>query len=77
MESAFRRMGIGRSTGYGHIKNGLITRPVRMSANAVGVPEEEIDSIIAARVAGADDDAVRALVVRLHDRRKAMAEVAA
>ena len=44
--------------------------------NTVAWPAAEIDALIAARVAGADDAAVRELVARLHAERTAGAEAA-
>ena len=62
-----------RSTLYQSIKDGLLTRPVRLSARAVGWPADEIDALNRARISGADDDAIRRLVERLHGQRKSLA----
>lgn len=56
----------GSRTGhYAHIKVGLMTPPVKLSAHSVAWPEHEIKAINAARVAGKSDDEIRELVSRL------------
>ncbi|MEY5099194.1 MAG: hypothetical protein RJA36_1913 [Pseudomonadota bacterium] len=54
---------------YNNIRAGLFPRPVPIGARAVGWPDDEVDAINSARIAGADDDALRALVERLHAKR--------
>ncbi len=54
---------------YNLIRDGLWTKPVRLSARAVGWPSEEITAICKARIAGKSDDEIRALVDRLHSQR--------
>jgi prophage regulatory protein len=54
-----------RSSTYRDISDGLLTPPVRLAANAVAWPAHEIDAIDRARLAGADDAAVRLLVASL------------
>ena len=58
--------GLSRSTIYLRIAQGLWTKPVSLGARAVGWPSDEVESINAARIAGKNDDAVRALVEELH-----------
>lgn len=62
-----------RSAWYRWISEGLAPRPVRIGPNTVAWPSSEIDALIRARTAGADDAAVRALVARLHAERSASA----
>jgi prophage regulatory protein len=51
-----------------------MTRPVKISgARAAGWPQHEISAVIDARIAGASDDEIRALVERLHEARKSAA----
>lgn len=65
------RAGCGsRSAWYRWITEGLIPRPVRAGPNTAVWPAAEIAEIVAARVAGADDEAVRDLVARLHAARQ-------
>ena len=59
--------GFGSPTSiYAAIHGGLLTHPVRIGARAVGWPSEEVDAIIAARIAGQPEDQIRELVVKLH-----------
>ncbi len=54
---------------YDRIKAGTFPRPVPIGARAVGWPDYEVEQINAARIAGADDDTIRALVENLHAER--------
>ena len=65
-----------RSAWYRWIAEGLAPRPVKIGPNTAAWPAAEIDALIAARLAGADDAAVRALVARLHAERTAGASAA-
>ena len=69
--------GYKRTALYDHIEDGTMTESVSIGARAVAWPENEIEAINRARVAGADDDAVRALVRRLHADRTAPLKEAA
>jgi prophage regulatory protein len=64
-----RRQRRSRSARYRNISAGLLTRPVQLGSRAVGWPEHEIEALNRARLAGADDDAIRALVDELHMQR--------
>ncbi|MBS0338346.1 MAG: AlpA family phage regulatory protein [Proteobacteria bacterium] len=68
--------GLGRSTIYELAAAGLLPRPVRIGARATGWPAEELEQVFRARVAGADEAAVRALVAELHAARTAGARAA-
>lgn len=69
--------GSNRSTIYSEIKDGLFTKPVKLSARSVGWPEAEVHAVNAARIAGWSDDDIRALVKRLEARRaNAMVDLA-
>jgi prophage regulatory protein len=61
----------GKTTIYTGIKAGLWTEPVHFGPRCSAWPEAEIDAIISARAAGADDDAIKALVKQLHAERRA------
>jgi prophage regulatory protein len=63
-------MGISNSTQYLHIKAGLLTTGVRLSARSVGWPEHEVKAIVAARIAGNSEADIKALVARLMAARK-------
>ncbi len=55
------------------IRDGFVPPPIKLSPDpqrrAVGWPSHEIDELIAARIAGLDADATRALVEDLIERR--------
>jgi len=54
---------------YNAIKAGLFTKPVPIGQRSVGWPDYEIKAINAARIAGQPEDAIKALVDRLHAKR--------
>lgn len=63
--------GLSRSTIYLHISQGNFPRPISLGARAVGWPENEIEALNAARVAGKTDTEIRALVAALEVARAA------
>lgn len=76
MQSALLRLPsvIGRypkpiSSFYEDVKGGLFTRGISLGKRSVAWPASEVDAIIAARVRGASDAEVRALVIHLHQER--------
>lgn len=71
LKQALAATGRTRSPWYADIQKGLMTSPVKLSKRAVGWPAHECEAVIAARVAGHDDDAIRQLVERLHAQRQA------
>jgi prophage regulatory protein len=62
--------GYSRSTLYLRMSQGLWTAPVALGARAVGWPASEVAALNAARIAGKNDDQIRALVAELHAARK-------
>jgi prophage regulatory protein len=62
--------GKSRSTIYLRISEKLFPSPVRLGPRMVGWPEDEIAAMNAARIRGASDDEIRALVTKLEDSRK-------
>ena len=54
---------------YNAVRDGLLTRQIRTGARSVGWPSNEVEAIVAARIAGKTDDEIRALVRELHARR--------
>lgn len=54
---------------YTAIKAGTFTKPVPIGERSVGWPDYEVKAINAARIAGQSEDAIRALVNRLHAKR--------
>ena len=63
-------MGIKRPTIYKRMRQGLLTSPIKNGAYRNAWPKSEISAIVAARIAGHDDDTLRTLVIQLMDRRK-------
>jgi len=64
------RSGYSRSKQYLLISQGLWSSPVKLGIHAVGWPSSEVDSLIAARIAGKSDDEIRGLVQKLEAARK-------
>lgn len=54
---------------YTAIKAGTFTKPVPIGERSVGWPDYEVKAINQARIAGQSEDAIRALVNRLHAKR--------
>lgn len=64
------KTGSSRSTRYNRISEGLFPQGVRLGPRSVGWPEEEVDALNAALIAGKSDEEIRALVRKLHAARK-------
>jgi len=65
--------GKSRSALYRDIAKGLFTAPVNIGGGRVGWPGYEVEQINKARIAGADDEAIKALVADLEAERKVAA----
>ena len=65
--------GYSRSTIYLRIAQGLWTKQVSLGPRCVGWPANEVAVLNAARIAGKNDDEIRALVLKLEAARKAAA----
>ena len=63
-------IGYSRRTLYRRIKNGLWTNPVRLSANRVAWPANEVTVLIAAHIAGKTDDQIKRVVTKLEKSRQ-------
>ena len=70
LPAILKRRGRSRSSHYADIKSGLYVKPVRIGSRAVGTPEDEVDALNAARIAGKSDEEIRALVLKLEAARK-------
>ena len=70
LPTVLRKRGRSRSSQYNDIEDGLFPPPISIGARAVGWPENEVDAINAARIAGKSDDAIRILVKELLAARK-------
>jgi len=66
--------GLGRSTLYGRVTQGLWPKPVRLGPRAVGWPASEVAAVNAARIAGKSDQEIRAIVAKLEASRAAAAQ---
>jgi prophage regulatory protein len=69
LPKALEQSGYSRSTLYQRIADGLWTRPVSIGARAVGWPDFEVSSLIAACIAGKSDADIRELVAKLQAQR--------
>lgn len=59
------------STIYEQIQHGLLPSPVKMGKRMATWPLNELQAVIAARIAGHDEEAIRELVNQIHQQRKA------
>lgn len=57
------------TTLHNWINQGLLPKFVRLGPNVAGLPSTEVDAIVSARIAGKNDDDIRALVTRLEAQR--------
>lgn len=73
LPAVLKSRGRSRSSHYADIKSGLYVKPVQIGLRAVGTPEDEVNALNAARIAGKSDEEIRALVARLEAARKATA----
>jgi prophage regulatory protein len=64
------RRGSGKSLPYDDIRCGLWTPPVRIGSRFSAWPEREVEQLLRARVAGATDASLRALVLELVQARQ-------
>lgn len=58
------------ATIYNAVKAGLFPQAVPLGVRTVGWPSDEVETVLAARVAGADDTELRDLVQQLHESRR-------
>lgn len=70
LPQALAESGKTRSPWYQDIARGLMTRPVKLSRRAAGWPADEVKAVTQARIAGLSEEAIRALVDKLHAKRK-------
>lgn len=69
-KKVLERTGHGKTTLYELIKQGLFVPPVNIGGRSVAWPDDEVDAIIDARIAGKSDAEIKVLVSELLDRRK-------
>ena len=70
LPNVIEQSGLSRSSVYLRISQGLLTKPISLGGRAVGWPADEVNVLIAARIAGKSDDEVRELVQSLEANRK-------
>lgn len=63
-------VGVARPTFYEHMAKGLFPRPIKIAPKLAVWPQAEVAQINAARVRGATDEQIRALVIELTEARK-------
>lgn len=54
---------------YNAVRDGLFPKPVKIGARASGWPDDEVDAVNTARIAGASKEQIRELVKQLHAKR--------
>ena len=64
-----KKAGKARSQIYRDITSGLLPQPIKIGVRASAFPVDEVETVFAARAAGANDDQLKALVKRLHTAR--------
>ena len=69
LEAARSLTGDTRSTFYAKAAQGLMPRPIKIGPRAAAVPASEIAAVNAARIRGAGDAEIKALVADLHAQR--------
>ncbi len=70
LQSSFRAIGVGPATGYVQVREHLFPAPVKVG-NRSFVPSDELEAVLAARIAGQSETQIRELVQRLHQQRSA------
>lgn len=73
LPEVLRQRGRSRTAHYLDIQNGLFTHPIAIGLRAVGWPEDEVEALNAARIAGKGDAEIRILVTQLEAARKSRA----
>jgi prophage regulatory protein len=72
LEPILERTGQTKTPFYACIAAGTMTRPVKIGPRAAAWPEDEVDAIVGARIAGAGEEELRALVRKLHNARRSL-----
>lgn len=66
LPDVLKRRGKSRSGHYADVKAGLFVKPVKIGLRASGTPDDEVDALVAATIAGKSEAEIRALVIKLH-----------
>ena len=70
-----QRTGFSRTTLYTRVKQQLFVPPISLGERCVGFVSSEVDSVLAAMIAGQSKDEIKALVASLVEQRKNAVEV--
>jgi len=70
LQEVCKRFGLGKSTIWLRVDQGLLPKPVHVGERAVAWPDVEILAIQKAVMAGYDQDQIKNLVRELLDKRK-------
>ena len=73
LPDVLKRRSKSRSAHYLDIRNGLFVPPVKTGVRSRRYPDDEVDVLIAACIAGKSNDEIRRLVAKLEAARKAAA----
>jgi prophage regulatory protein len=71
LPAVLKRRGRSRSAHYADIKAGLFVKPVKLGLRASGTPDDEVEALVAATIAGKSEAEIRALVIKLQAARGA------
>lgn len=69
-KDVLKEAGLSYSTLDRRIKSGLFVRPVSLGGRTVGWVSSEVNEVIAAWIAGKNEDEVKAIVITLEKARK-------
>lgn len=72
-KDVWRRRGKGRTQHYADIERGVFPTPILIGGRATAHPKHETDAVLAAQMAGANEDELRALVRELIEARRDLA----
>jgi len=70
LPEVLNRTGYSRSIIYEYAKRGLFTKPVKIGLRAVAWPDDEVNTITAARIAGKSKSEISQIVQLLHKKRQ-------
>jgi len=74
LRPAFQAVGLHTTAGYDQIHRKVFPEPIKDGRRSL-VPSDELEAVIAARIAGRTESEIRALVERMHAQRQAGADV--
>lgn len=69
LPAVLKRRGKSRSAHFADVKAGLFVKPVKIGPRSCGTPDDEVDTLVDATIAGKSEDEIRQLVQRLEAAR--------